>query len=87
MTNWRRFSYFPQKTGSDITCRLSPMETICIKYQKTVKFSGKNKKNISINHLLTFLPRVHEGLNQPAQSVQDILCAYSTVSTDFVSRQ
>ena len=34
------FSYFPQKTGFDI----SPMETICMKYQ--TMFSGKNKKNI-----------------------------------------
>ena len=26
-------SYFPHKTGFDISCKLSPMETICMKYQ------------------------------------------------------
>ena len=40
------FSYFPQKTGFDISCKLSPMETICIKCQ--IMFSGKNKKNVII---------------------------------------
>ena len=25
------FSYFPQKTGFDISCRLSPIETLCMK--------------------------------------------------------
>ena len=39
------FSYFSQKTDFDISCKLSPMETICIKYQNL--FSGKNKKNIT----------------------------------------
>ena len=36
------FSYFSQKTGSDILCKLSPLETICMKCQNL--FSGKNKK-------------------------------------------
>ena len=38
------FSYFPQKTGYDISCKLSPKETICMKCQ--ILFSEKNKKNI-----------------------------------------
>ena len=50
------FSYFSQKTGSDISCKLSPLETICMKCQN--QFSGKNKKNISICHLLKILYRV-----------------------------
>ena len=31
--NWWYFSYFSQKTGFDISCKLSPMETICMKCQ------------------------------------------------------
>ena len=38
------FSYLSQKTGFDISCKLSPMETICMKCQ--ILFSRKNKKNI-----------------------------------------
>ena len=38
------FSYFSQKTGSDLSCKLSPLETICMQCQNL--FSGKNKKNI-----------------------------------------
>ena len=38
------FSCFYQKTGFDISCKLSPMETICMKC--TIPISGKNKKNI-----------------------------------------
>ena len=45
--------FSPQKTGFDISCKLSPMETICMKCQ--IQFSGKNKKNISKCHLLKFL--------------------------------
>ena len=40
-------SYFSQKTGFDISCKLSPLETICMKCQ--MLFSGKNKKNISLS--------------------------------------
>ena len=40
------FSYFPKKTGFDISCKL---ETICIKHQ--ILFSSNNKK-ISIYRLL-----------------------------------
>ena len=38
------FFNFSQKTGYDISCKLSPEETICMKCQSL--FSGKNKKNI-----------------------------------------
>ena len=38
------FSYFSQKTESDISCELSPSETISMKCQ--ILFSWKNKKNI-----------------------------------------
>ena len=55
-TNLWYFSYFSQKTGFDISCKLSPVETICMKCQNL--FSGKNKKNISICFLLKILPRV-----------------------------
>ena len=37
------FSYFSQKTGFDISCKLSPKETICMKCQ--ILFSVKNEKN------------------------------------------
>ena len=36
---------FSQKTDFDISCKLSPIETICTKCQ--ILFSGKNKKNIT----------------------------------------
>ena len=35
---------FSQKTGFDISCKLSPLETICMKSQ--ILFSRKNKKKI-----------------------------------------
>ena len=38
------FSQFSLKSGFDISCKLSPMETICMKCQ--ILFSGKNKKNV-----------------------------------------
>ena len=41
--NWY-FSYFSQETGFGISCKLSPLETICMKCQNL--FSGKNKQNI-----------------------------------------
>ena len=41
---------FPRKQGFDISCKLSPMKTICMKCQNL--FSGKNKINISICCLL-----------------------------------
>ena len=50
------FSYFSQKTGFDISCQLSPQETIGMKCQSL--FSGEKYKNISICHLLKILPSV-----------------------------
>ena len=38
--------YFSKKIGFDISCKLSPQETICMKCQSL--FSGKNKKNINL---------------------------------------
>ena len=38
------FLFFMQETEVDISCKLSPLETICIKCQ--ILFSGKNKKNV-----------------------------------------
>ena len=35
------------KTGFDISCKLSPMEIICMKCQ--ILFPGKNKKNINLS--------------------------------------
>ena len=49
------FSYFYKKIGFDISCKLSPYETICM---KCILFSVKNKKNISKCHLLNILPSV-----------------------------
>ena len=46
------FFYFSQKTGSNISCKLSHIETICMKCQSL--FSVKNKENISKCHLLNF---------------------------------
>ena len=42
-----------QKTGFEISCKLSPLETICMKCQNL--FSGKNKNNISVSHPLKIL--------------------------------
>ena len=39
------FSYFSQKTGFDISCKLSPVETICMKCQ--VLFIGDSWHEIS----------------------------------------
>ena len=50
------FSYFSQETGCDISCKLSPLETTCMKCQ--LLFSVENKKNISVCRLLKILPRV-----------------------------
>ena len=36
------FSYFSLKLGFDISCKLSPIETVCMKCQ--ILFSGPNKK-------------------------------------------
>ena len=39
-----QFEIFSKKIGFDSSCKLSPLETICMKCQNL--FSGKNKKNI-----------------------------------------
>ena len=41
-TNWWYFSHFSQEAGFYISCKLSAMETICVKCQNL--FPGKNKK-------------------------------------------
>ena len=46
--------FFPRKIGFAILCKLSPVETICMKCPNL--FYWKNKKNISMYRLLTFLP-------------------------------
>ena len=43
--NLKYFSYSSKKTGLDISCKLSLMETICMKCQ--ILFFWKNKKNIT----------------------------------------
>ena len=48
------FSYFPQKQGFDISCKLSPLETICIKCQTC--FLGKIGKDILKCRLQKNLP-------------------------------
>ena len=48
--------YFSQKTGFDISCKLSSLETICMECQNL--FLGKNKKNISICPLLKFCTKL-----------------------------
>ena len=50
----RIFSYFSQKTGIDISIKLSSQETICITYQSL--FSGQNKKKNSVCYLPKILP-------------------------------
>ena len=45
------FSYFPKKTWFDFSCKLSLLETVCIKICH-ILFSGENKKNISVCYLL-----------------------------------
>ena len=42
-------NFFFMKIGFDILCRLSPMETICIKYQ--ILFSGQNKNLQNLQNL------------------------------------
>ena len=53
--NWWYFSEKKKKKiGFDLSCKLSPQETICTKGQSL--FSGKNKKNILKCCMLKFLP-------------------------------
>ena len=48
--------FFSQKIDIDISCKLCPKETICMKCQSLL--SGKKKKNISKHHLLKSLPKM-----------------------------
>ena len=60
----KHFSYFSQKTGFDSSCKLSPMETICMKCQ--ILFSGKNKKtiaNLSSTELVKRVIKVNQKTN------------------------
>ena len=50
------FFFFSRKTEFDMSCKLSPFETVCMK--RLILFFGKNKKNISKCRLLKILPRV-----------------------------
>ena len=47
---------FTQKTGFDISCKLSLLEIVCMNCQNL--FSKKNKKTILVCCLLKILPRV-----------------------------
>ena len=49
------FSYFSMETGFDSLCKLSPIETICMKHQ--ILFSGKKGIKSSI-HCMLFAQRV-----------------------------
>ena len=52
------FFYFSQKTGFDISCKLSPVETICMNGQNLFSGEKKKKKKKISKCLLKFLPRV-----------------------------
>ena len=58
------FYNFSRKIGSDISCKLSPYETICMKCQSL--FSGENKKSFF-------------GFSPAAQKVVDILFYDSSI--------
>ena len=56
-------SYLSQKTGFDISCKLSP-----------IRFSGKNKKNISKCCLLKILSRVLKPERYASEFLREKLC-------------
>ena len=76
------FSYFSQKTGFDISCKLSPLETICMKCQ--ILFSGKNKKNINYLSSAELAKRVVKvkdvGYASPEAEDSAIISWYSAAS-------
>ena len=47
---------FSQETGLDISCKLCPLDTICMKCQ--ILCPGKMRKNVSVCRLLKILPRM-----------------------------
>ena len=52
------FSYFPHKTSFDVSCKLSPLETICMKCQNLFSRKNKKKNHQLMCHLLTLAQRV-----------------------------
>ena len=44
----RYFRYFPQKIGVDISCKLSPVEVICMNCQNLLSWKNKEVQHISI---------------------------------------
>ena len=70
------FLFFPE-TGFDISCKLSPQETICMKCQSL--FSGKkNKKNI-INLLsAVYVQRVAK-INMPEYVIASFSAAHTNI--------
>ena len=69
-------SDFSQKTGFDISCKLSPMMMVCMKCQ--ILFSCKSKKNISKCYLLNFLPSM-QNVNTASWSYWGLLSACMNV--------
>ena len=51
------FLFFPRKQVFDISCKLSPLETICMKCQNL--FSGKNKKKHFLSSAAKFTLQLH----------------------------
>ena len=64
------FLLFYQKTGLDISCILTPMETLCMKCQNI--FSGKKEKtiNVSSNDFAHRLVKIDK--NTPSQVTEDL---------------
>ena len=50
------FSYFSQKAGFDISCKLSPVETICMKCQNLFSRESKKKKHFKMSSAENFTP-------------------------------
>ena len=86
MTNWY-LSQFYQKSGYDSSCKLSPLETICMKCQ--ILFSWKNKKNISNCRLLmshAMRKRILRTLTLVLLN-PDILCFANSVDPDQLASE
>ena len=50
------YLFFPPRIRFGISCKLSPIKVICMKYQ--ILFSGKNKKTITSFSSAEFAPRL-----------------------------
>ena len=57
-TNWRYFSYFSQKTGTEISCNANCLQWRQFAWNVKSCFPGKIRKNISIPYLLTILSSI-----------------------------